>query len=149
MQASQPGQSVGDEGTTSRWETLALLGLRILVGSFLIWGVTDNILRPAHMDTFEAFLATHGFPWPALSARVSVWAQFLCGLSFLSGFGFRLAGAVCAFNFTVAVVMVDYKFGVRGAFPAALLAMTGLYFSARGPGRAVLGVRHTWTGSSN
>ncbi|MBD9469648.1 DoxX family protein [Pseudoxanthomonas sp. PXM01] len=147
MQASQPGQPIGDEGTTSRWETLALLCLRVLVGSFLVWGVTDNIIFPAKMDIFEAFLETHGFPWPGLSARVSVWAQFLCGLSFLSGVGFRLAGAVCALNFTVAVVMVDYKFGIRGAFPAALLAVTGLYFSARGPGRAALRLRRVWAGS--
>lgn len=119
-------------------ESVALFGLRLLVGVFLVWGVSDNLLHAERMDEFAAFLQLHGIPWPPLSARVSVWAQCLCGLAFVSGVGFRIAGLVCAFNFIVAVVMVDAKLGVRGAFPASMLVMTGLYFAARGPGRFAL-----------
>lgn len=41
----------------------------------------------------------------------------------------------CAFNFAVAIVMVDAQGGVRQAFPAAMLVLFGAYLSARGAGR--------------
>ena len=122
----------------SAYEDHALLMLRIFVGAFLVWGVSDNILSEARMDEFSAFLRHHGFPYPDLLAPVSVWAQCLCGLGFISGLAIRWAGLLCAVNFIVAVVMVDGKTGIRSAFPATMLVLVGLYLATRGAGRFVV-----------
>jgi putative oxidoreductase len=121
-----------------RYGDAALLAARVLVGAFLIWGVADNILSAERMREFERFLAGHGFPAPGLMAPLSVYAQAAVGLAFILGLGTRWAGLVCAFNFLVAVVMVDAKAGIRSAFPATALILFGLLFAALGAGRYAL-----------
>lgn len=124
----------------------ALLLMRIVVGAFLIWGVSDNILSAEDMRAFERFLERYGFPLPAVMARVSVWAQFLVGVSFITGFLTRWAGIVCAINFTVAIVMVDAAGGIRNAFPATCLVLIGLYLATHGAGH--LSVDHHLAGQA-
>ena len=68
-------------------------------------------------------------------APLSVWTQIICGVCFVFGIATRWAGLLCAFNFIVAIVMVDGKTGIRAAFPAAMLVMFGLYLMARGSGK--------------
>ncbi|MBA3565105.1 MAG: DoxX family protein [Gammaproteobacteria bacterium] len=118
-----------------RGEDLALALMRLTVGAFLVWGAWDNMVSAARMDEFEAFLAAHGFAAPAFLAPLSVWAQFVCGLALIVGLLTRWAGLICAFNFVVAVIMVDGPNGIRAAFPATILALLGLYFATRGSGR--------------
>jgi putative oxidoreductase len=118
-----------------RYSDHGLLLLRVLVGSFLIYGVWDNITSTERMEEFVAFLAKFGFPAPAFMARLSVWAQFLVGLSFITGLLMRWAGVLCAINFAVAFMMVDRFAGFRGAFPALCLLAIGIYFALRGAGR--------------
>ncbi len=119
----------------SAYEEHALLLLRTFTGAFLVWGVSDNIFSAERMDEFSAFLEHHGFPYPDVLAPISVWAQCLCGLGFISGVAIRWAGLLCAINFIVAVAMVDGKGGIRSAFPASMLIIVGLYLAARGAGR--------------
>lgn len=121
-------------GWASRGD-VALLAARVAVGGFLIWGVWDNVVSAARMAEFVRFLEIHGFPAPAVAARVSVWAQLLCGIGFVLGFATRWLGLVCAVNFAVAVAMVDAKLGIRGAFPATCLILFGMVFATIGAGR--------------
>lgn len=114
---------------------LALLLARLVVGAFLIFGVWDNIASAERMAEFEKFLTIKGFAMPGLMAPLSVWAQFLVGAAFIAGFATRWAGLVCAFNFVVALVMVDAPLGIRPAFPAAALVLFGLIFATIGAGR--------------
>lgn len=114
---------------------LALLATRLVVGAFLIFGVWDNIASAERMAEFEAFLRAKGFGMPGLMAPLSVWAQFLVGIAFIAGFAIRWAGLICAFNFVVALVMVDAPLGIRPAFPAAALVLFGLLFATIGAGR--------------
>lgn len=114
---------------------LALLAARLVVGGFLIYGVWDNIVSAERMAEFEKFLTIKGFAMPALMAPLSVYAQFLTGIAFISGFAIRWAGLICAFNFIVALVMVDAPLGIRPAFPAAALVVIGLLFATIGAGR--------------
>lgn len=114
---------------------IVLLLWRMAVGAFLIWGVSDNLGSARHMAEFSGFLGSHGFPAPAVLAPISVWAQALCGAAFALGVFTRAAGLVCAFNFAVALAMVDAALGVRAAFPAFMLLAFGLYLALRGPGR--------------
>ncbi len=121
--------------TLRRYADHGLLVLRVFVGSFLIWGVWDNISSAERMEEFVAFLRKFHFAWPEFMAPLSVWIQFAVGLAFLSGLLTRWAGILCALNFAVAIWMVDRFGGVRGAFPAACLLFIGLYFALRGAGR--------------
>ncbi|MFV3129947.1 DoxX family protein [Niveispirillum sp. KHB5.9] len=116
-------------------EDVALLVLRLMVGAFLVWGVADNILSAERMEEFVRFLEKFGFPLPELMARLSVYAQFLCGLGFMLGLSTRWAAILCIVNFIVAIVMVDHVLGIRGMFPSACLIAIGLLLLARGPGR--------------
>jgi putative oxidoreductase len=118
-----------------RYADCALLALRLFIGIFLIWGVWDNIVSAERMQEFVGFLAKFKFPAPELMARVSVWAQFLIGLSFVSGLLTRWAALLCIINFAVAIAMVDRFAGVRGAFPSACLIAIGLYLATHGAGR--------------
>jgi putative oxidoreductase len=122
----------------ARFSSAALLLLRLIVGAFLIYGVWDNIVSPPRMAEFEAFLTRFGFVLPQVMAPLSVAAQFLCGLAFILGLVTRWAGLVCAFNFVVAIVMVDHLQGIRASFPSAALVGIGLYLAAHGPGRYAL-----------
>ena len=117
---------------------IVLLAMRVIVGAFLIWGVWDNIVSVARMAEFAGFLRQHGFMSPELLAPVSVWAQFACGAAFILGLFTRWAGLVCAFNFIVALVMVDAALGIRGAFPSTMLILVGLHLGANGGGRFAL-----------
>ncbi|MFO7301513.1 MAG: DoxX family protein [Acidobacteriota bacterium] len=119
----------------SRYGDHTLLILRVFVGGFLVWGVWDNISSAAHMQEFVDFLEGYGFPAPSASARLSVWAQFFVGLSFIAGLFTRWAGLVCIVNFVVAIVMVDRFGGIRASFPAGVLIALGLFLATHGAGR--------------
>lgn len=113
----------------------ALLVLRVLIGAFLVWGVSDNLLSAERMQEFASFLGSVGFPAHRFMAVLSVWAQFLVGIAFVFGVLTRWAGIVCAVNFAVALVMVDGAGGIRAAFPAVCLILIGAYLATYGAGR--------------
>ena len=118
-----------------RYSDAALLILRIAVGAFLIWGGWDNIASIERMNEFVSFLRKFGFPAPAAMARLSVWAQFFVGISFITGFATRWAGLICAMNFVIAIAMVDRFAGMRGAFGSLCLVLIGLYLATKGAGQ--------------
>lgn len=118
-----------------KFADVAFLLVRLLIGTFLMWGVWDNIANPERMAEFAGFLMQFKFPYPALMAPLSVWVQFLCGLGIALGLFARWSGLFCAVNFVIAVAMVDIHGGIRQAFPAAMLVGFGLYLLARGAGK--------------
>lgn len=117
------------------FDNVALLLLRLMIGSFLVWGVLDNITSAEHMQEFVAFLANFGFIYPEFMALFSVWAQFFAGLSFIFGLLTRWGGIICAINFIVAIVMVDAHGGIRASFASACLVFVGMYLATHGAGR--------------
>ncbi len=97
--------------------------VRAFAGIFLIYMSQDNVFSWARMQEFVGFLGQFGFPFPLVSAVVSVGAQFLAGLLFLAGALVRPAAAVMIVNFLVALVMVHTRLPFREALdPAAMLA---------------------------
>ena len=119
----------------SRWSDFTLLGLRLITGAFLVYGVWDNITSSEHMQEFVAFLDRFGFPVPHMMAPLSVWVQFACGLSLILGLLTRWAGLLLAVNFVVAVIMVHWNEDLRGWWPAIILVFLGFHFAAAGSGR--------------
>lgn len=118
-----------------RFSDGALLLMRVAVGLFLMWGVWDNIVSAEHMRTFVEFQRKFGFAYPELLAPLSVYGQFFAGLAIALGLFSRWAGLVIAFNFAVAIAMVDGHGGLRGSLASGLLLLMGLYWATRGGGR--------------
>ncbi|WFL76059.1 DoxX family protein [Altererythrobacter arenosus] len=115
-------------------QDLTLAALRVLTGSFLIYGTWDNIVSPARMQEFVDFLTAFGFPEPQLLAPLSVWVQFISGVLLVLGLFTRWAGVLVFANFVVAVVMVHWAEDFRGWWPAIVLVFLGAHFAAAGAG---------------
>ncbi len=77
---------------------IALLILRLFVGSRLIYGVLDNIISWRQMNEFASFLTSHGFPFPLIAAISSVYAQFIAGFCVLIGFKTKFFSIIMVFN---------------------------------------------------
>ncbi|UXI67447.1 DoxX family protein [Tahibacter amnicola] len=114
---------------------LGLLILRAVLGGHLIWSSQDNVFSWARMLEFRDFLARFDFPWPLFCAVLSVAAQFLGGSALVAGLYTRFAGAVLAFNFVVAIVMVDSQRPYPAAFAALALVAGCLSLTFTGAGR--------------
>ena len=108
--------------------------LRLLIGVFIIHGVSDNIFSWAHMVEFEKFLAARGVPYPLFSAHLSAYAQFICGLSILFGAFIRLTSIVFIINFIAAIVIAHLGHSFGQMFPALTMIATGLFFLFYGAG---------------
>ena len=113
---------------------LGALFIRVFMCTFLIYMSQDNVFDRARMVEFERFLSQFGFAIPSLSAHVSVYAQFACGILILLGAFTRVAAAVMAVNFIVALAMVHTRLPFREALdPSAMLA-SSLFLLFHGPG---------------
>lgn len=119
----------------ARRRELGALFIRLAVGARLIYGTADNVFSAERMAEFEAFLALHGTPFPAIGAPVSVYVQFLCGVLFLVGLWTRLAGALTAVNFVAALAIAHRATGFLDTWPALMMLAAGLFFLFNGPGR--------------
>ncbi len=118
-----------------RHRDYAALLLRILVGAFIIHGVQDNILSWAQMKEFEHFLHARGVPSPLFAAHLSVYAQFLCGISILLGAFLRLTSIVFIINFIAAIVIAHLGHSFRLMLPALMMIAAGFFFLLNGAGR--------------
>jgi len=114
---------------------VGLLLLRLFVGLRLIYGVTDNVISWEHMKAFEVFLQANHFPFPLLSAIISVYAQFICGVMIVVGYHIRFAALVMIFNFLIALIMVHRNDTVEGMTPALAILFCSLYFLFSGAGK--------------
>jgi len=108
--------------------------LRLLIGVFIIHGVADNIFSWERMVEFEKFLAARGVPAPLVAAHVSVYAQFICGLSILLGAFVRPLAIVFIINFIAAVVIAHIGDPFPRIFPALMMIAAGLFFLFHGAG---------------
>lgn len=118
-----------------RGRDAVLLLMRLLVGGFLIVSAAPYCFQGAKLAEFAALMTKYGFAAPHLMAPLSVWAMFLASLCLIAGLATGWAGLVVAFNFVVAIAMVDRFQGISGSFPSASLVAMGLLLAAAGPGR--------------
>ncbi len=83
--------------------------LRAFVGLRVLYGVIDNIISWDRMIEFGDFLQTYSFPYPLISAVISVYVQFFGSLLILIGYKIRPAAFILACNFLVAILFVHIK----------------------------------------
>jgi putative oxidoreductase len=112
--------------------------IRIIIGSFIIWGVQDNILSSHRMEEFVTFLQQRGVPLPSLAARLSVYTQFVCGVLILAGAAIRLAAVPFIINFMAALVIAHRGDSFEGMFPPLVMLFSGISFLFGGAGRLSL-----------
>jgi putative oxidoreductase len=108
--------------------------VRVLIGLFLIWGTQDNVFSHARMMEFRDFLAQTGFPFPLFCAYLSAYAQFICGILYVVGWGVRPAAVVMIGNFIIALVMVHLNDTFQGAFPALMMLFGSVFLLFNGAG---------------
>jgi len=116
---------------------IGILLLRLFIGGRLFYGVIDNVLSWEDMLAFEGFLQANGFPFPLVSAVVSVYAQFICSIMILLGFRIRIAAFIMVINFIVALVFVHIATGdtVEGMTPALAMLFGSLTLLFTGAGK--------------
>ncbi|ELR70485.1 hypothetical protein C900_03644 [Fulvivirga imtechensis AK7] len=113
----------------------ALLIIRLAFGARLIYGTQDNIFSWDRMLEFSTFLEGHHFPFPLVSAVVSVVAQFACGIMYILGFYTRIAALIMVGNFMVALIFVHWGDAYLNLAPALHLLVVSLFLLTYGPGK--------------
>ena len=108
---------------------IGILFLRLFIGVRLIYGVLDNVLYWERMIEFRDFLQQFHFPFPLVSAIVSVYAQLIAGILIFVGWKIRWAAAVMIINFLVAIFMVHRNQSFEEmTTPLAILFCNLLFF---------------------
>ena len=121
--------------------SLGLFLLRLFIGLRLLYGVVDNILSWGQMNEFSEFLRQFNFPFPIVSALISVYVQFFGSIMILTGFKIRWAALLLTINFLIAILVVHLgKDSVEVMTPALamLFGCLTLYFT--GPGKYAVGI---------
>lgn len=127
-----------DLSPLDRLRPAAPLAVRAFLCIYLLYMSQDNVLSGARMDEFTGFLAANGFPAPALAARVSVYAQLLCGALLGLGLLTRWAAAVMVFHFVVAILGAHLDLPFRTTLEPAAMLSSSLFLLLNGPGACSL-----------
>jgi putative oxidoreductase len=111
------------------------LFIRLIIGSYIIYGVQDNVFSYAQMQEFAHFLDARGVPFPLFAALLSAYTQFVCGICILLGAFVRLISIPFIINFVAAIIIAHRGDDFRGMFPALLMIFVGLFFLFHGAGK--------------
>jgi putative oxidoreductase len=109
--------------------------IRIIIGWRLIDGSQDNVFSWARMLEFRDFLEAHHVPAPLLSANVSVYAQFSCGILYILGAFVRPAAFVMIINFIAALAIAHLGTTFQQSFEALMMLSGSLFFLFYGAGK--------------
>ncbi len=118
-----------------KYKDFGALFLRLVVGSFLVYGTQDNVFSYKQMQEFEHFLAARGVPFPLLAAFVSVYAQFVCGILFIVGAATRAAAVVMIINFIAALFIAHRGDSFRDMLAALMMLASAIFFLLHGAGK--------------
>jgi putative oxidoreductase len=114
------------------------LFIRLIVCSYLIYGVQDNLLNWGRMLEFADFLEQRHVPLPLFSAIVSASTQFICASLILIGWLTRYAAIPLIINFIAALVIAHLGDSFRGAFPALMMLCASFFFLFHGAGKCAV-----------
>lgn len=118
-----------------KYRDYAPLFIRAVIGSFIVYGVQDNIFSHHHMERFAAFLEARGFPYPTFGAFLSAYTQMICGICILLGAATRLISIPFIINFIAAIIIAHRGDTFQGMFPALMMIFAGLFFLFNGAGK--------------
>lgn len=114
----------------------ALVPVRIIFSFRLIYGTVDNIISWERMLEFKLFLESNHFPLPLLCAVISVYMQFLAGISWILGYKMKLFSLLMIGNFLLAIyVHLAAGDAYLTLAPALHLLAISILFYVIGPGK--------------
>lgn len=120
-------------------QLLGMFLFRVFLCLQVLHGVLDNILSWNRMLEFRDYLQSEGFPFPLISAILSVYGQFFAALLLLIGYKSRWAAAVLVLNFMVAAgVHLANHDPLPALFPALNILFGAALFLFNGAGRFAL-----------
>jgi putative oxidoreductase len=109
--------------------------LRFVVAWRLIVGVWPYAIHSKPISEVSEFFTQLHFPLPVVSSYLSVYAQFICGLLFITGLWVRVAAMVLTINFTVAIMSAHLNDGIEKSFAAWVILAVSVCFLLIGAGR--------------
>lgn len=111
-----------------------IIFLRLVAGWRLIAGQWLYVKQAKPMSDVQGFFESVHIPAPMISAYISVYAQFICGILFILGLWVRPAAMVMIFNFIVAIIVANLDKGIEKSFAAWILfaSATLLLFTGAG-----------------
>jgi putative oxidoreductase len=109
--------------------------IRVIVGFRLIYGSADNVFSWERMIEFKNFLQQLGTPFPLLSANVSVYAQFICGILYIVGLWIRPAAMIMIANFICAIIIAHLDSTFLETFDAWMMLFASLFLLFHGAGK--------------
>jgi putative oxidoreductase len=118
-----------------KYREYAALFIRVIIGSFIIYGVQDNVFSSHHMERFADFLESRGTPYPTFAASLSAYTQMVCGICIALGAAIRLISIPFIINFVAAVIIAHRGDTFQGMFPALMMIFAGLFFLFNGAGK--------------
>jgi putative oxidoreductase len=108
--------------------------LRIVIAWRLIAGTWPYILGSKSIAEVIAFFQSLNKPLPGISAYVSLYAQFGCGILLVVGWLTRPAALVLTINFSVALLAAHLHDPIESSFQAWALWAISMYFFFHGGG---------------
>ena len=120
--------------------SIAFLIIRVVFGFRLIYGTLDNVTDWERMMEFKLFLETNGFPLPLVCAIVSVYLQFIAGISWIIGYQVKITSILMILNFLVAILGYHLVHGddYLTTAPAIHLLSISIALLLCGPGKLSL-----------
>ena len=118
-----------------KYSEYGVIFVRLIVGFHLIYGTQDNVFSFARMEEFAAFLSMRRVPFPLVSAFLSAYAQFICGILFIVGLGTRYAAVVMIINFIAALIIAHIGDTYPNMFPALMMLASACFFLVHGAGK--------------
>lgn len=109
--------------------------IRLIVGWRLIDGTQDNVFSWTRMIEFRDFLEHQGVAYPLLAAQISVYAQFTCGILYISGAFIRPAAIVMIINFIAALLIAHIGTTFLESFDALMMLFASVFFLFYGAGK--------------
>ena len=120
------------------------LFVRLVVGFVLVYGTQDNVFSHERMLEFRDFLAARRVPYPLVSAQLSAYAQFVCGILFAIGLATRPAALLMVINFVAALLIAHLDAPLDAARLALCMLFSSLFLLFHGPGKLSVDERLGW-----
>jgi putative oxidoreductase len=112
--------------------------LRLVIGWRLIAGVLPYVVQSKPISEVSSFFTALHLPVPMLSAWLSVYAQFFCGVLYIIGLWVRPAAIVMIINFVVAIVAAHLQDEIEKSFAAWVILAASILFLFNGAGKLSL-----------
>jgi putative oxidoreductase len=112
----------------------AALILRLVIAWRLLAGTWPYIVSSKPVQEVIGYFQSLHLPFPSVSAYLSLYAQFICGIFLAFGWLTRPATTILFINFSVALLVAHLHDPIESSFQAWALWATAIYFFFHGAG---------------